>query len=698
MVLAAGSIPVAAAITTGASTKAATSTKVAAAARATRSSPDLTLTSETPWVTPTAPWLTLDFGVGATSVPVGDLKVVVTFFSRIDASSQLQQDFGSTPDRGEIIRLTLPVTETSVGRAAATCVTVVPEYSSTPPAPAAGTTGACAPGATTVVLGCTPDVGVCGDVYPVAAELQRTGSGTALSRLTTFLTYQEPGGACSSTPLRVSLVMPIGSAAGDALAPPSDADRTVDERETAELSANRAVTLTLAVNPRSEADLVAHGGRTGRSTVDVLADMTTAPSPDQLLPQPFVPINLGELAGAGLAGEITAQLDRGSDVLRSRAGGLHPGPGPWFDPTSTFTTADAGSLADGLRTAGDDHLVLSDSNLSTGGSNQLTFAQPFTLDLGHDARVTAVSTNGLADSRFSAYSGDPVLAANQLLSTLEWIHFEDACELVPRGVVVTPPASWGAPGAFVTTLLGGLAGNPALSTVTLNQLFTQVPVGGNDEPTARTLQSGPVPAAQRISNPMAARIATARDHLSSFSEAVSGHPAALTTLADTLLATESAGFDPAQRSFAVSTYTARFNHALDAITLSAERTVTFTSRTAAIPVTVLSSAPYTVTVTMSLDSDKFAFPNGSTRRLVLNRPTTPVRIEARARTSGDHLPVEVTLRTPDGQLIIAQAQLTVHSTVISLVGIALTVLAGLTLLIWWGRTWQRGRRRRPRAH
>ena len=66
--------------------------------------------------------------------------------------------------------------------------------------------------------------------------------------------------------------------------------------------------------------------------------------------------------------------------------------------------------------------------------------------------------------------------------------------------------------------------------------------------------------------------------------------------------------------------------------------------------------------------------------------------------SGDRLPIDVTLRTPDGQLVIAHSELTVHSTSISIVGIGLTVLAGLVLLVWWARTWRRSRQRRPRAH
>ncbi len=136
---------------------------------------------------------------------------------------------------------------------------------------------------------------------------------------------------------------------------------------------------------------------------------------------------------------------------------------------------------------------------------------------------------------------------------------------------------------------------------------------------------------------------------------------------------------------------------LDLISLANQGTITFTSRTAAIPVSVLSSAPFPIKVVVSLNSDKFTFPDGNSRTLTLDRPTTPVRIQARSRTSGDRLPVEVTLTTPDGRWSSPGPILTVHSTSISLVGVALTALAAVVLLVWWARTWRRGRRRRPRA-
>ena len=276
------------------------------------------------------------------------------------------------------------------------------------------------------------------------------------------------------------------------------------------------------------------------------------------------------------------------------------------------------------------------------------------------------------------------------------MHFENAFLSEPRGVVVSPPSGWRPSARFVDALLIGLTGNPALKAVTLDQYFADVPAGGNHEPVVRQLQAGS--ATHGITHSSADRIALDRQQLASFSQAVDGHPANLTTLGDTLLTTESRGLTDAGRANALSAYAKSFAGTTGQVTLGTERTVTFTSQKAAIPVTVLSSAPYPVTVVVTLSSDKFTFPDGNTQTLKLVHPTTSVRVTAQARTSGDRLPIEVTLHTPDGQLLIAHTVLTVHSTEISFVGVALTVLAGAVLLVWWVRTWRRSRRARPRAH
>ncbi|HWE67026.1 MAG TPA: DUF6049 family protein [Acidimicrobiales bacterium] len=655
--------------------------------------PPLTLTFQTASVTPTAPWFTLDLGVGATSVPVGDLHLSITFYSRLSNDSQLQQATNATPQKTPLITVRdIPVSGPAGARSATTCVTVLPQSSTE--APAAGTPGACPPDDQTLVLGCVPDMGECGDVYPVSVALLRQGDTTPLSRFTTFLTYQESVSAESSTggPLRVSVVIPVTTSSPDQ----SAADRRRTEALTTTLAAHRAVPITLQANPSAVTDLAKKGGKTGHNALQELAGLTNAPGPDQLPAQPYVPINLAALSGAGLNPEIETQLDRGAALLHQSD--LHPSGGPWVDTASTFTTANADSLANGLTAARVDHLVLNDTSLTPLPEQKSTFAQTFTLALGRTAHVTATAANSQLDSRFTADAGDPVLAANQLLSSLNFIHFENAFDQDPRGVVITPPPSWRPQSAFLTTLLNGLTNNPALSPVTLDQLFNQVQPGGNGEPASLHLQSGSPPAGSSISANAAGHLSTARSHLNSFGAAVHGHPAVLTTLSDGLLAVEYRGNSPTQRASALARWNLAFGAVLGQISLASENTITFTSRTAPIPITVLSTAPYTVTVVMTLVSDKFNFPSGSTRTLVLNRQTTPVRIQARSRTSGDRLPVDVTLRTPDGGLVIAQTQVTVHSTSLSIVGVVLTLLAGLTLLIWWARTWHKGRRRRPRAH
>jgi hypothetical protein len=415
---------------------------------------------------------------------------------------------------------------------------------------------------------------------------------------------------------------------------------------------------------------------------------------EQILDQPYVPVDLAALSEAGIASEIGAQITRGDEVLR--AAGLRPTTSTWVDTATSFSQGDGADLATGLQKAGASNLVVNDGDLASFGQSNLTFAQPFTLDLGHGSTVTAVAADSSLGARFTADPNDPVLGAQQLLAGLSFVHFENASLADSRGVVITPPSGWHASSTFLKTLLAGLSGNAALSPVTLDQLFSQVPTGGNREPSTRRLQTGS--ATRGISHVAATKIAQARLQLSSFSAAITGRPPEMQTLSDDLLSTEANDLSTAGRTAALTTYQKAFAAETGKISLATEETVTFTAQQASIPITVLSAAPYPVTVVVTLTSDKFNFPNGASHQLVLDRPTTSWRFTARARTSGDRLPIDVSLHTQNGHLLLARTVLTVHSTAISFVGVALTVLAGAVLLVWWARTWRRSRRQRLRAH
>jgi hypothetical protein len=667
-----------------------------ATARSATPGPALTLRAQTPWITPTAPWFTLSLGVGNNVGAVSDLHVEVTFYSRINDATHMAQATNGSPAENVLTHFDEPVTMTAEGLGVVTCAVVLPDDTEAP-TPAAGTAGVCPAGDTqTVPLPCHPDEGTCGDVYPVSVNLYHQGQSAPLARFTTFMSYQEPEYSSSigaGGSLRVGVIVPVSSRPSTTLSPPSAGDRRAAESVVGQIWANRTIPMTVAADPSTVSDLAAVGGKKG---IRAVKELDALPADrNQLLSQPFVPIDLAALVGARLTDEIGLQFDRGSDLLRLN--GLHPTTGTWVNTSTPVTGSSADNLATGLKAAHADHLILDDSDLTPPETNKLTFAQPFTLALGSSTHVAAAGADSQLDAFFTARPGDPVLAANQLLATMEFLHFENAFATDSRGVILEPPTFWRPPPGFLAVLFHGLDGNPALSPVDLNQFFAQVPVGGNGEPKTRHLKAGTPTRGRGLTTTLAHHLGTARVELTSFSRAASDHPAVFGTLADLLLRTESQTFDRAQRTAALGYYLHQFDGVVNLVTLAAQSTITFTSRTAAIPVSVLSSAPFQVKVVVSLQSDKFTFPDGAHRTVLLQRPTTPVRVQARSRTSGDHLPVQITLSTPDGGLVIARTSLSVRSTSISLVGVALTLLAALVLLVWWFRTWRRGRRARPRA-
>jgi hypothetical protein len=640
------------------------------------------MVSQSNWVTPDQPWFNMTVGVGTSEGSPATLRVSITYYSRIDSESQLQQAINGSPG-GNVLGRQPDIAVTGVGHAesstASSCVTVLRDSRDTPPSTGAN---ACAPGpeALSIDMGCTPLRGECGDVYPVGIALYRQNSTTPLARLTTFLTYQEagaPGSVGKGGPLEVGLVLPGGST-------------TADTKTLATVLTNHPdVPTTLALNP---AGVQKSETAQPKATSRALTQLGLL-SNEQVLDQPSEPIDVAAMSESKIPGEIRAQMTRGDEILH--AAGLRPSGGEWVDTASSFSQGDGADLAAGLQQVGASRLVMSENDLTSAGLSNFTFAQPFNLDLGHGSTITAVAADAPLSARFAADPKDPVLSAEQLLAGLFWVHFENASLTQARGVVIMPPGNWQASNSFLKTLLDGLSGNDALKPVTLDQLF-QVPVGGNHEPSVRHLQGGP--ATHGISRTSAVKISLARQQLSSYTDAISGHvPAEMVTISDALLATERQGLSTSRRAAALASYARAFDAETGRISLAGQETVTFTARQASIPITVLSSASYPVHVVVTLSSDKFAFPNGNTRHLTLDRPTTSVRVTAQARTSGDRLPIDVTLHTSNGQLLLAHTVLTVHSTAISFVGVALTVLAGIVLLVWWARTWRKARRRRLRA-
>lgn len=546
-------------------------------------------------------------------------------------------------------------------------------------------------GGTRLGLACAPPTGTgtCTGVYPVVVDLQRS-NGKVLHHFTTFLTYVA---GRSAHPLELAWIVPIDAPVSlsshpsgpiGGIEPLAASDASALEALVAQLRVS-AVPVTLDVSPETLQQL-GHAGADGRAADAMLADLSVSRPTDEVLARPYVPVDLGALAGAGEPTEIVAQLAAGATVLRHLRVKTTSGSSPWVQ------VGPAGNdLAAGLRSVGTNQLVLPDVDLAptTNATNVGTWASTFSLTMSRGGSTTsaqAAETDTWLDGQFTSLHDDPALAATQVLADLAMVHFERPNTTAVRGMVALPPSGWVANPVFARVLLDGLSQNPVVDPVTLSRFFASVSADG----TRQLLTSGRGPALQPS---LARAVSRARVRLSDFDDAVAGRPAVLAGLDDLLLATEADGLTARRQAAGISTFEHLLRTELGLVTF-ANTTVTLTARTGWIPITIESRAPYTVIGTLSVSGNKFVFPHESNhRRMQLDHATNVSRVDVLARTSGD-LPLDVTFTSPNGRLVIARGLLTVRSTATSLVGIVLTVVALAVLLVWWARTWRSGRRKR----
>ncbi len=127
--------------------------------------------------------------------------------------------------------------------------------------------------------------------------------------------------------------------------------------------------------------------------------------------------------------------------------------------------------------------------------------------------------------------------------------------------------------------------------------------------------------------------------------------------------------------------------------MTGDRTVTLTSQRGRVPVTITSTAPYPITGTLTLTSDKLTFPNGQSQRVTLGPRTNVVYVNVETRASG-LFKVAIAVTSPAGGLVLTSGQVSVRSTATSVVGVVLTVGAVVVLVVWWLRTSRKRRAQR----
>ncbi|MDQ1565295.1 MAG: hypothetical protein QOF96_175, partial [Actinomycetota bacterium] len=197
----------------------------------------------------------------------------------------------------------------------------------------------------------------------------------------------------------------------------------------------------------------------------------------QLLPSPFVPVDVPGILGANLAGELDAEFARGAerqqqvlDATPSPGGLLASGP------------LDAGALGR-LRQYGVERLVLPPEGLVP-FQQRLTPGHPFVVSGKGKPYAAAVSDPDLG--RLLEGDDAPALRAARFLAGVSLVALEAPGE--PRGVVVVTPEEWDPAAPLLDAVLGGLRGNPAVTPATLDEYFATVPPEQRDgRPLERSL-------------------------------------------------------------------------------------------------------------------------------------------------------------------------------------------------------------------
>jgi hypothetical protein len=517
--------------------------------------------------------------------------------------------------------------------------------------------------------------------YPLEVVAQRADL-TELASLVTHVLVR-PGPSDESPPLAVAVLARIG--ARPALQPDGSyrlSSRQVegDAQLVSALAAAPDTPATLDVTPET---LDALSSEPAEGAPDILDLLRVAASRRAVMSHPYVDVSPDVLAASGLSDELAQQLDRGRAVLGNMLG---------VEPSGTTWRAGPDLDDRGLRLLGQTgvrHVVVDPAQVEPlrSGIISLSLAQPFLLTSGAGPAIDAVALDRGITERLGTRV-EPGLETSRLLAEMAMLWFEQPG--IARGVVV--PVDGSIRPDVVKGLLAGVGAGGIFHAVTLDQLFADAdplrqPGGGRVD---RALVPGDDGA---IGGDLADALRATRTALASFVQLVGEDSPRAEPVAAQLLVATARGLDGDERHAHVDAARAAIASVTAGISAPPHETVTLTARDGTVPLSLRNDAGFPVDVVVRMRSPKLEFPGGDTIPLTLSEPTTRLDIAVRARASGA-FPLDVTVTSPDGGLVLADVSYSVQSTAVSGVGVVLSAGAAFFLMVWWARHWRRTRRSR----
>ncbi len=530
-------------------------------------------------------------------------------------------------------------------------------------------------------------------VYPLEIEL-RDSQAQTLARFVSYLVVVDVGldgqPAALTNRLGVAWVWPLGTR--PALDPNGSIDPSVVQalqpdgtigRQVAALGRQPDVPVTLAPSPDT-LDAWTTAARTEPGVAEEADILRAAQSAvHEVVAGPYVPIDLPSLLHAGLGTAADAQYVQGATSL-DRFFGTHID-----DQTALALPADTRSLGT-LRAHGVDQVVVDETAVGA-TIGKLTTVAPFSVEpppsLAPTGPIAAVADDARLASLLTG-NDPPALRAQRFLAGLALTAREQPG--VTRAVVVVNPPGFDPPSTLLDAVLAGLTNHPWLAPMTLGDVFSSVPPTSAGDVRTLAPYTPPAPAVSASAyNAGAARLVAFGSLIGPSDPRIArGERLLLSSLSSAWT-----GLDTIEAYNELNAVDASITDFLARIRIPAPGTITLTARSGAIPITFRNDTGQAVRVVIALSSRRLDFPSGSVQTVALPPRSTTVRFDVRSRTSGT-FPLEMSIRSADGTLLIAQGRFKVRSTVVSTVAIALAAGAALFLAGWWIFDF---RRRRARA-
>lgn len=403
-----------------------------------------------------------------------------------------------------------------------------------------------------------------------------------------------------------------------------------------------------------------------------------ATSHHQLIATAPTSFNFGSLDQNGLRDDVAQQVEVIAELARY-VNARVSGTGALYLPGDTSPVA-----LQTLNNAGYTKIILSERALTYPVSNTLHWGTPFRVVATPPSTLAIASDEPLAQL-FERADRPSAQLASFVTGTLAMLHYQAPFSPVGKTVTIITSLSRMRP-AVTAAVLWGLRQLGVVRLATTTNAFDSQLVGGDHNPAIRVVHGlAPVP----WTSADVATVARLRDNLRSIRAMMpSGAPALRCTLdrlrAETVLGSRANAFATAR----VCLTNLAGNLRVDL------NDVTIAGGSSYVPITIYSNAPYPLTALITVRSDRFSFPRGSTYAIVMPSHTVAIRVPF-GGVSGVSGIVSVQVRTPDHRVILASGSFQLLNAANATIGYTMSAGSLLVIAWWWWRTSRR--RRVPRV-